>query len=482
MVNKEFDSFKDFVRDKVLQATKKLGIKERKDIRTLYDNTKEEKLENTITLLNLNHNLNLDYIDLANEWKEIQKKANELSKEDQKNLQGAYKKILELLKIYIDVEERYRKIIAIWIIGTYFHKNFDSYPYLYLNAMKGSGKTRTLKLICSLIPNGRLVVSMSEAVLFRSAKDNAFCIDEFENVGGKDKNALRELLNAAYKKGVGVERARKVNTPDGEDFIVERYEVYTPICIANIWGMEGVLGDRCIGVVLEKSKRKDITKLLEDFSPSNPRIQDIKDLLGVVCVCKIPKKTYTSWNDYYTTYHSPHTHTTPSETYIHNTYTTYTTHTTPLPSMIEELYKKLMSSNIEGRAFELFFPLFIVSNLISPDVRNDLIQIAENIVRERTEEDILENPDMSLYEYISTMPSTLGFIPISILLTNFKEFLKQDNEETKNWLNSSWLGRSLKRLNLVVSKRRVRRGIEVIVNVPKAKAKIEQFKGELHTR
>jgi len=85
-----------------------------------------------------------------------------------------------------DIEEQHYKIIALWIIGTYFHKQFATYPYLFFNAPKSSGKSRLLKLVASLSWNGRYLISISEAVLFRTASKRTFCIDEFERVGSKE--------------------------------------------------------------------------------------------------------------------------------------------------------------------------------------------------------------------------------------------------------------------------------------------------------
>src|SRR3989304_10160453 len=55
-----------------------------------------------------------------------------------------YENIIEVIKKYMDMPEEQIKIVSVWIIGTYFHDCFDTYPFLFLNAMRGSGKTRLL--------------------------------------------------------------------------------------------------------------------------------------------------------------------------------------------------------------------------------------------------------------------------------------------------------------------------------------------------
>ena len=62
-------------------------------------------------------------------------------------LKRYYKKLIALLKEYMDLREDYYPIVALLILGTYLHKHFATYPYLYFNATKGSGKTGILKII-----------------------------------------------------------------------------------------------------------------------------------------------------------------------------------------------------------------------------------------------------------------------------------------------------------------------------------------------
>jgi len=113
------------------------------------------------------------------------------------DLKCAYLNIKDILRKYCDLEELDYPIIATWIIGTYFHHQFESFPYLFLNAMKGSGKTRTLKLITNLAKNGEMILSPTEAVLFRT--NSTLGIDEFEGLTKKGyekaKKAKHDLDN-----------------------------------------------------------------------------------------------------------------------------------------------------------------------------------------------------------------------------------------------------------------------------------------------
>lgn len=418
-----------------------------------------------------------DALDLVVEEKEKEKQEEELKKAKE-NIKSAYPKIISILKRYCDLDEKYYNIIALWIIGTWLHSNFRTYPYLFLNAMKGSGKTRTLKLIASLSRNGKVIVSVSEAVLFRTAKGRTICIDECERIASKDKQALRELLNVAYKHGLGVERAKKIKHLEGEDWKVERFDLFVPVAMANIYGIEDVLSDRCISFILEKSENPAITRLMEDFD-TNQDILELNELLGVVGVVFLGdfKKNdiYNGtklWNLYITRH------------YTLTTLTTQTTQTTPTKNLtksekestiFDNLFSKIKDTTLNGRALELFFPLFIIAEFCSENILNETILTAEKIIQEKKVEDVLENRDISLIQFIAEHKPIDNFLTQKEILKEFKEYLDLEEEESK-WTNTKWLGRALKRLGLIIEKRRLKKGREVRLNYEKAIKKIVAFK------
>ncbi len=79
------------------------------------------------------------------------------------------------------------------------------------------------------------------------------------------------------------------------------------------------------------------------------------------------------------------------------------------------------------------------------------------------EVDAVENRDVSLLEFIAREKRTKDFIQIKELVNNFKEFLKEEEEETK-FINTRWFGRALKRLALIKEKRRLSKGREVVLD------------------
>lgn len=405
-------------------------------------------------------------------WKHLENIYNQVPDliQAQLELEECYRGIIDLMKRFVDVPEAYQKLIAIWIIGTYLHSHFETFPFLFFNAMRGSGKTRLLKFISALASksDGSVQNNISEAVLFRTPQGTTLCIDEIENIASKEKNTLRELLNAAYKKGIKVKRMKKIKANNQEDYKVEEFEPYLPIAMANIWGLEEVLQDRSITLILEKSSNPGIIKKIDNVT-SIVRFSEIKKKLtelGVVWCCVVTEKNIIGeWNDYIDR--------------KYNDITTQTTQTaqdnTKQHQEHEELFRKIDDSGITGRHFELIFPLLITAELIHTDILNELINITKNIMLERKEEEYSSSKDVMVYDFVSHLDKyRYEWVPTKFLVNEFRQFTNEDGE----WLNDKWLGRALKRLCLITEKRRLRQGREFKLAVDKAKEKIKIFKHE----
>jgi hypothetical protein len=414
-----------------------------------------------------------------------------------------YEMIKEILSDYIDVDESRKTLIALWIIGTWMHNSFETYPYLFINAMRGSGKTRTLKIISNLAWEGQLLASLTESVLFRSI--GTLAIDEFESIGSKEKQALRELINAGYKKGITIRRMKKVkkrneqgNMEEGQES--ESFEAYRPIVMANIWGMDEVLGDRCITIHLEKSASDKHTMKIENFS-TNSKIQMIKSNFSVVrcslCSLVYIGGLYTDWNNYIDSIYlgdlsaqivvpkdnlvvPKDNITTPNYT------TTLTTHNyTKLHQKTkqDEFFNAIYKIRLDGRHLELYFPLFIVANFLNKDIFEEILKIASSQVEDKKVDEVMESKDIMLFDFISRKyesvyldnVETYSWISLNDLTKQFREFIGDEDEKAESWLNSKWMGRALRRLCLILQKRRLGRGMDVVLNKKKAEDKMKIF-------
>lgn len=384
-----------------------------------------------------------------------------------------YIQIREVLDYYLDMSETNKRIVALWIIGSYFHKEMNTWPILFFNAMKGSGKTRSLKLVSALSAGGQgdVLNSVTEAVIFRLTPHNVVCLDEIERIGSKDKAALRELLNSAYKKGAKVRRMKKVKQNGEEKQVVEEFELFLPIAMANIWGIEEVLADRALTLILEKSNDPLITSRMEDFR-ENELILHIKRTLvkcSVQLCSYVGKKTSTEWNRFLDKLHN-------YTIYTNNiNYTNYTNNTTTTCKDNEVLFNKIASTGINGRNLEIFFPLFLIADIIGDNVLNELLSYAQDLVKEKREDELNESKDVLVIDFISRLDNSLDYQEVRLLTSQFRQFIGEEDLEDK-WLNEKWLGRAMKRLGLILDKRRNNKGIQVVPNIAKAKSKMINFR------
>jgi hypothetical protein len=121
---------------------------------------------------------------------------------------------------------------------------------------------------------------------------------------------------------------------------------------------------------------------------------------------------------------------------------------------------------------ELSFPLILVADMIGDKIVDELINSLKKISLEKKQEAFLENKDILLIDMISQESEKLGYISIKRLTQKFKEFLQSDDD----WINSKWVGRAIKRLLLSKERKRTERGVEVVLDIHKAKDKIKMFK------
>ena len=185
--------------------------------------------------------------------------------------------ISSLYRIHVDYpDRRYPAFLGLWCMGTYIYKVFEAYPYVFLLAQKGSGKTQTTRISAELCFNALAGVAMTEASIFRSvARDCSTLIyDEagkLKGVRGGTTDTFA-ILNSGYKRGGSVPRT----APDGRRTL--EFPTYSPKMIANIEGLHTTTLDRTI-TVRHLPSEKDVPKL------STPKLEEIfaetRDILHI---------------------------------------------------------------------------------------------------------------------------------------------------------------------------------------------------------
>jgi len=181
-------------------------------------------------------------------------------------------------EFYLELpDERLYDLLTLWVIGTHFHPLFNTYPYIYVGGISLSGKTKVLTLCSCLGFNSVLCADLSTAVLYRLIQDGrcSLFIDEAEDLHNRYLSAdFRRILLSGYKKGLRVYRSRR--TEDG-NFTSESFEVYGPKMLANIEGLESVLGSRCITIAMERTINNEISS--REISIEDTVWQQTRDLV-----------------------------------------------------------------------------------------------------------------------------------------------------------------------------------------------------------
>ena len=119
----------------------------------------------------------------------------------------------------------------------------------------------------------------------------------------------------------------------------------------------------------------------------------------------------------------------------------------------------------------MFFPLFILADMISPEVLTETISTAQKVVKIRKESDREENKDVRLIEFIA-QSSYDGYVNMSDVTKDFSEFFGEDPK----YNTPHSVSRALNRLKLIVEKRSTGKARQVKLDILKAKEKLLLFK------
>ena len=141
-------------------------------------------------------------------------------------------RISNFVKRFVFLKERsLYLLIALWVIATYIYEEFDNFGYLFVFSPEPqSGKTRLLEILQHVVRNpSDVLVSPTEAVLFRTAKGATQLLDEVDTWANGEN--LRAVLNAGYKKSGCVTRLDK--TKEG-GYKPVAHSVYCPRALAGI--------------------------------------------------------------------------------------------------------------------------------------------------------------------------------------------------------------------------------------------------------
>jgi hypothetical protein len=143
-------------------------------------------------------------------------------------------------------------LVACWVVGTYFYTLFPAFPRLNVMGERGSGKSKVLRLIALVAFNGLLRLTPTLAALFRLIDPlrPTFCLDEMEGLATGDRLAILALINSGYQAGGAVDRVEG----EGDHRRVTSYQVYAPMALGGIAGLNATTADRSITLVMHRGQ------------------------------------------------------------------------------------------------------------------------------------------------------------------------------------------------------------------------------------
>jgi hemoglobin-like flavoprotein len=344
-----------------------------------------------------------------------------LKGEDKITIAETFDDIYQLCRTYIDFgNDSWSKYIAIWIIGTYYHRIFQTYPYVHLNGDMESGKTKTLMLTALLSFNGELTFNSSPSYIVRAVHNNhsTCCVDEVERLkrsDDQDSQLLIAMYNSGYKKGSFCGKSEQAEK-NGQ-WLPKRFEAYSPKMLASIRALEPSLSSRCIPITMLKTSNKDIRN--RELNTNHPAFQKIRDKLYSIMLTYFP--------------------------------------------FIKTFYEQIEDQEILGREWELWKPILAIARAIDgndgslySEIRNLAIETQNLKKQAHIEETITPKVLITLRDSLINEPLPQDNFYSTLQLLNI---LKDSEEEEFAWLKDEkkqnkgrWLGDVLRRSGIVTGR------------------------------
>lgn len=162
--------------------------------------------------------------------------------------------------------------VALWDAHAHLLDCFDSTPRIaFLSPEPGSGKTRALEIVETLVPQPMTAVNASAAALFRSVSAGTgkptILFDEIDTVFGPkagDNEELRGFLNAGHRRTGVTYRC----IGDGGQQTVQAFPSYCAVAVAGLGSLPDTILSRSVVIHMRRRARNE---KVEPFRGPRPR-------------------------------------------------------------------------------------------------------------------------------------------------------------------------------------------------------------------
>jgi len=325
--------------------------------------------------------------------------------------------------LYLDIEQTFRErvwtpndgnyvIFTLYVFLSYIFPIFEAVPYLHLAGLPGTGKTTVAKIMSQLGFNGRIVVDPTEASLFRDIEQDRplMILDEQENIGTRKagQEAMSTILKGGYKKGLTVPRQEK----RGSNWVTINFDVFCCKVIANVHGLEDILADRAIPIVM-RTVPAEIANNYQHGELTTDMIQPLIDNLYLFTMLHMPKIAK----------------------FAHDTHHRFFT----------------------GRTSEIFTPLLTLAAYLDiecdsrPDDRDLYDELATTLTQaeQRRQSSKQDSPEeilrQALWGLLQAQNSEIGEFSSHEIAIAFYEL----HASPPTYFNDTWLGRTLAKMDII---------------------------------
>ncbi|MFF9664680.1 DUF3631 domain-containing protein [Streptomyces althioticus] len=151
--------------------------------------------------------------------------------------------------------------VALWDAHAHLLDCFDSTPRIaFLSPEPGSGKTRALEIVETLVPQPMTAVNASAAALFRSVSAGSgkptILFDEIDTVFGPkagDNEELRGFLNAGHRRTGVTYRC----IGDGGNQTVQAFPSYCAVAVAGLGSLPDTILSRSVVIRMRRRARNE---------------------------------------------------------------------------------------------------------------------------------------------------------------------------------------------------------------------------------
>ncbi|WP_051940046.1 DUF3631 domain-containing protein [Phaeacidiphilus oryzae] len=156
--------------------------------------------------------------------------------------------------------------VTLWDAHAHLMDCFEATARLaFLSPEPGSGKTRALEIVDTLVPRSMFTVGISASALFRSVSDGetrpTVLWDEIDTVFGPQalgNEDLRGLINSGYRRSGGIYRSVR----EGENHRVIKFPVYAALALAGLGDLPDTIMSRA---VIIRMRRRAPNEQVEPF-------------------------------------------------------------------------------------------------------------------------------------------------------------------------------------------------------------------------